>query len=595
MKIKKTSKVILKNIKFMIPLFLKKSPITLVFMLLAALSRSLFKIGGMIIPAMLIKELLGEKNIQTIVILVVITVIGGRLLSYIDRIVDSVVSYYARKMDFEIDKMLSDKIMTVDYFNLEDPQFIDMMNRAKKGMNEYSNGVYSFIYALQSIISSIITIFGVIGVVAYSKQYFVMALAFLAIISNALIQKIRANVNQEFRNSYVRYGRKLWYYVKSIAYFTRQKDLRLNDGKQLILDSTNDFAPKAYKLNEKNTIKSILLSSADDIIYYILIQFITLLTLGYNCIKKIIDIATFQMLFSSIGTLNGAVGNLIYSVNDYIKACEYQSDFIDLMKLESIFKNGNEKLENIDTIEFKNVSFKYPRTEKYILKNLNFKIDNKQKVSLVGLNGSGKTTIIKLLCRFYPLEEGEILVNGININDYEYQSYMSKISIVFQDFMIISFTVRSNVAIVDRNQEKLYDCLQRAQVLDKIQSLPDKENTYINKWFDKSGVTFSGGEMQKFAIARSLYKDSDFVVMDEPTSSLDPMSEAKIYYNYNEIVGKKLTLFISHRLSSCIFSDRIMVLDGEKIVEEGTHKELMQRKDGLYYKMFTSQAAYYNE
>ena len=173
MKIKKTSKVILKNIKFMIPLFLKKSPITLVFMLLAALSRSLFKIGGMIIPAMLIKELLGEKNIQTIVILVIITVIGGRLLSYIDRIVDSVVSYYARKMDFEIDKMLSDKIMTVDYFNLEDPQFIDMMNRAKKGMNEYSNGVYSFIYALQSIISSIITIFGVIGVVVYSKQYFV--------------------------------------------------------------------------------------------------------------------------------------------------------------------------------------------------------------------------------------------------------------------------------------------------------------------------------------------------------------------------------------------------------------------------------------
>jgi len=132
-------------------------------------------------------------------------------------------------------------------------------------------------------------------------------------------------------------------------------------------------------------------------------------------------------------------------------------------------------------------------------------------------------------------------------------------------------------------------------VFDKVDSLPEKEDTYINKWFDKRGVEFSGGEMQKFALARALYKDADLVILDEPTSALDPMSEAKIYYHFNEVVGKKLTLFISHRLSSCVFSDRILVLDGTKIVESGSHKELMGNKEGLYYKMFNSQAEFYKD
>lgn len=553
MKIKKTNKIILKNIKFMIPLFLKKSPLTLVYMLFSAIIQSIYSFMTMVIPSMIIKELLGDKNTTSLLVLVLVLVVGGRFLMLISQVFNNLISYSARKMDYEIDKMYNDKIMSVDYFNLEDPKFIDMINRAKKGMNDYSNGVYSFIYSLKFIIESIITIFSVIGVVIFSKQYFVMVMAFLSIVSNTIIQKIRVDAYQGFRNSHVRFGRRLWYYVKSMSSFNRQKDLRLNDGKKLILDCYNDFSPKAYKFNKEIGKKVSILNSIDTLIYYILIQFITLIALGYNCIRKIIDLSTFQLLFSSIKTLDSAVANLIYHVNDYVKACEYQADFIDLMKYESVFKNGVKKLEHIDTIEFKNVSFKYPRTEKYILKDISFKINNKEKISLVGLNGSGKTTIIKLLCRFYNVDEGEILVNGININEYDYKSYMDKISIVFQDFMIISYTVKSNVAIVDKNQEKLYDCLNRAQVLEKVQSLPNKENTYINKWFDKSGVEFSGGEMQKFAIARSLYKNSDFVVMDEPTSSLDPVSEAKIYYNFNEIVGRKLTLFISHRLSSCIF------------------------------------------
>ena len=225
--------------------------------------------------------------------------------------------------------------------------------------------------------------------------------------------------------------------------------------------------------------------------------------------------------------------------------------------------------------------------------NISFKIEDSQKVSLVGLNGAGKTTMIKLLCRFFELEEGEILVNGRNIKEYKYDEYMREIAVVFQDYKIISYTIKDNVSIDDDNKEKLYDCFKRSQVLDKVESLPKKENTYINKWFDPAGVEFSGGEMQKFAISRALYKDSSFVILDEPTSALDPVSEAEIYYHFNEVIGKKLTLFISHRLSSCIFSDKILVLDGAKIVEEGKHEDLIKNTDGLYSKMFNAQAKYY--
>lgn len=170
---------------------------------------------------------------------------------------------------------------------------------------------------------------------------------------------------------------------------------------------------------------------------------------------------------------------------------------------------------------------------------------------------------------------------------------MKKLAVVFQDFYIISFSIKSNIACIDNNQEKLYDCLKRAGAYDLVMGLDRKEYTYINKWFDKTGIEFSGGEKQKFAIARCLYKNGDFIVLDEPTSALDPMAEAEIYYHFNDIVGKKLTLFISHRLSSCIFSDRILVLDGAQIVESGTHKELMNNENGLYKKMFDSQAQYY--
>lgn len=606
MKISKRQLVI-KNFKYMFPLLLKKSPQTVVLMVVSALVNSIKSLFGVVMPAKIIEELTGARNADVLLLYVLIIVLGTLVLNALSTLFNNLLSYYSSKADFHIDEMLNNKVTKVDYHNIEDPQFIDLLNRAKKGMNQYSGGIYSFIYAFQNIVWSIFTISGVITIIFASRLYILFILSLFALISNNIIYRKIQNRNQEFRNYMVRFDRKLWYYNKNITSFRQQKELRLYDGKKLIKDTVAIENPKAFKEYNKLTNKLIQLNTVDSVVYYIITNLLTILVLGYSVINDHINIgnwtitwptvtiAAFSMLWQSINTFDSAMSQLIYSLNDYLKACEYQNDFIDLMNIESDFITGKEPINKIETIEFKNVSFKYPRTENYILKNVSFKIDSKDKVSLVGLNGAGKTTIIKLLCRFYKVEEGEILVNGRNINEYEYETYMKNLAIVFQDFKIISFNIKSNIAILDENKEKFDDVLKRAQVYDKVQSLPNKEYTYINKWFDKNGVEFSGGEMQKFAIARALYKESDLVILDEPTSALDPVAEAEIYYHFNEIVGRKLTIFISHRLSSCIFSDRIMVLDGSKIAEVGKHTELMKKENGLYRKMFEAQATYYQD
>lgn len=245
-------------------------------------------------------------------------------------------------------------------------------------------------------------------------------------------------------------------------------------------------------------------------------------------------------------------------------------------------------------IEFRNVSFRYPGSEVYALKNLDFRFKLGTKLAVVGMNGSGKTTMIKLLCRLYDPTEGEILLNGINIQKYDYDEYMSLFSVVFQDFQLFSFTLGENVAS-QRNydRDKAVQCLHQAGFAERLHELPQGLDTYLNQDFDKSGVTMSGGEGQKIALARALYKDAPFVILDEPTAALDPLAEYEIYTRFNDMVGDKTAVYISHRLSSCRFCDEIAVFHQGELVQYGTHGQLLSDLDGKYYELWNAQAQYY--
>lgn len=245
-------------------------------------------------------------------------------------------------------------------------------------------------------------------------------------------------------------------------------------------------------------------------------------------------------------------------------------------------------------VEFRNVSFKYPGSETWALRNVSMKFQIGKRLAIVGENGSGKTTFIKLLCRLYDPQEGEILLNGIDIRKYRYDDYMGIFSIVFQDFQLISQSLGSNVAgSIDYDPQRVKQALADAGFGPRLESLPKGLDTQLYKDYGEDGIEVSGGEAQKIAIARALYKDAPFIILDEPTAALDPMAEAEIYAKFNEISGDKTAIYISHRLSSCKFCDEILVFDRGSILQQGTHEALLEQASGKYAQLWNAQAQYY--
>lgn len=263
------------------------------------------------------------------------------------------------------------------------------------------------------------------------------------------------------------------------------------------------------------------------------------------------------------------------------------------IKLE---KNENKMCldKEIEAIEFVNLTFKYPKTEKPVLENISFKINKGDKISIVGINGAGKTTLIKLLCRLYQPTSGEILINGHNIFDYEYKTYIEKISAVFQDYKLFAFSLKENIiASQTCVEEEVSNCVNKVGLAEKIKQLPQGLNSFYGKSYDEQGIELSGGEIQKVAIARALYKKASLVILDEPTSALDPLAEADIYQNFNNLVLNKTAIYISHRMSSSVFCDKIIIIQEGHLIAYDTHHHLMQDENGLYYKLFISQAKNY--
>ena len=246
------------------------------------------------------------------------------------------------------------------------------------------------------------------------------------------------------------------------------------------------------------------------------------------------------------------------------------------------------------TIQMNHLSFHYPEQQEDVLKDINLSLHPGERVAIVGPNGSGKTTLVKLLCRLYNPSKGEILIGGTQIQEISMEQYRELISVVFQDYKLFSFQLGQNVsASMDVSENKAVDALQAAGFGERLKRLPDGLDTYLYKNFDERGVEISGGEAQKIAIARALYRDTPIVVLDEPTAALDPIAEAEVFEELGKIASHKTAVFISHRLSSCKFCDQIIVLDQGKVVQQGSHDTLIQDQEGLYYQLWMSQAKYY--
>ena len=323
----------------------------------------------------------------------------------------------------------------------------------------------------------------------------------------------------------------------------------------------------------------------------------------YVCLKAWAGAFAVGMATQYIGAVTALTGNvrgLLSDLSELRNNAVYLSLTFEFLDIPNAMYQGSLTTEKRSdrqyNVEFRDVSFKYPGSDNWALRHVSVKFKVGSRLAVVGENGSGKTTFIKLLCRLYDPQEGQILLNGIDIRKYNYRDYMDVFSVVFQDFQLLSQPLGANVAgSANYDRARVTQSLTDAGFGERLETLPDGLDTQLYRDFNGEGVMISGGEAQKIAIARALYKDSPFIILDEPTAALDPMAEAEIYAQFNEISGDKTAIYISHRLSSCKFCDEILVFHDGQIIQQGTHDGLAADESGKYHELWHAQAQYYTE
>lgn len=354
---------------------------------------------------------------------------------------------------------------------------------------------------------------------------------------------------------------------------------------------TEAFSLRRERVYAWNCVVDVLLQFARNGIAYVY-----LIGMALN---KGLSASEFLLYFTAFTGFSNWVTGLLSQFATLHKECMGLSTILEYIHLPEQFRfQGGKPIPKAERYELKleNVSFRYPGTEKDIIRHMNLTLHPGEKIAVVGLNGAGKTTLVKLLCGFYDPDEGRVLLNGIDIREFNRQEYYDLLSAVFQEMSVLDLTVAEQVAQTVENIDlsKVSDCLEKAGLRDKVEELPLGLQTHVGKMVYLDGVEFSGGETQRLMLARALYKDGPILVLDEPTAALDPLAENDIYQKYNEMTTGKTAIFISHRLASTRFCDRILFLQDGVIAEEGTHEQLLAM-NGEYAKLFQVQAQYYQE
>ncbi len=486
------------------------------------------------------------------------------------------------------------KCMELDYELLAEKETLELKDLAREFVSfRFNNTVWSFI----AVFSNVILLISAIVILAAINPL-VIAVTVGGIIINSVISAIFIKLNRPKDEELIKRQREINYFNGTASDFTYGKDIRIFDmggkiGKKIksAFIEINKIFKKKKTYSDFNGLITGFLQN--------LIQFSVYILLGYSVIFKDFSLGSFSLAIGTIGLLRSSLGQISSTLLSYSDSIRYIKYYLDFMGLENKFEKTEVRPLNIDkeddyTIEFNNVSFKYPGQSEYALNNFNVKIRKGEKISIVGENGAGKSTFIKLLMRLYDPVDGEILFNSVNIKEIKYNEYLSVFSSVFQDFQLFAFTMGENItSLTNADKTNITIAAEKASIHNRITELPEQYDTYLFKLFDENGVELSGGEQQKLAIARAYFKDNTFItVLDEPTSALDPRAEYLLYKQFNGLIGDKTAFYISHRLSSAKFCDKIIVIDSGMLKEYGTHQELMDL-NGLYAQMYLMQASYY--
>ena len=592
---KSTFDIAIKTIKYFFPIAWKAHKGFFFCGALSVIVTSLTPFVGIMLSPMIIDELMGERNIQKLVLYAAAIVLVEALSMLAASVISIVIEKYDEKYQNFFTVLMSKRVMELDFQHTEDKKALDQINLAREGMSWYSGGVVGIFQQVFSIAVNLSVIIGVMVIILTKSPLLFLITAILLII-NALIRSKENKIDIEFYSRLAKSNRIFSYLGWSLTDFRYGKDIRLYGAADMMAnkwDAYNDDQIKEWKWQADKHLPLNLLSVAAGAAR----DFGSYFYLGILAILGKITIGAFTQLLSASAVFNDNMNGLIYNVQEIIKRTNYAYEYVKFMDYPSAIEKGERHFDNAPhTIEFRNVGFTYPNTDVKVLEDVNITIKQGEHLSVVGLNGAGKTTFIKLLCRLYDPTEGEILLDGVNIKEYDYAEYMSLFSPVFQDFRLFSFTIKENIALNENcSDDELDKLIEQVGLSEKIASLENGTTTNLFKAFDENGIEPSGGEQQKIAIARALYKKAPVVILDEPTAALDPVAEYDIYRQFDTLVGEKTAIYISHRLSSCKFCDRIAVFSDGRIKEYGTHDELSVLNGGVYAEMFAAQAQYYKE
>lgn len=486
------------------------------------------------------------------------------------------------------------KLTTMDYKYTENAKFFEKNERALNAANNNEEGIEGVSNRLFQLPAKIIAIVGMF-VLAGTLNPWILLVLILHVFVTMWVSRMSHNYSYSKKEEEAKASRKINYYYRTTHDFSFGKDIRIYNFRDRILKNYQEEIKALTVLRGKIAGREYLLGFAG--IFTLLLTNVVMYGILIYQAYYGMPISSFTMYISTITTLMASMLELGTDVTFVINQGQYVGDFFRLMD-EALIDEGGSVTKPNETLEivFDHVSFRYPNTDINVFTDLNFTIHKGERLAIVGVNGAGKSTLVKLMTGLFEPTEGHIYINGTDIGNYRKKELYSLYSAVFQDVNILAFTLRENVACKSEHvdDERVKTALEKVGLWKKVESFEKGLDQMMLKVIDENGTDFSGGERQKLSIARGLYKDAPMVIMDEPTAALDALAEAEIYENFSSLVEGKTAVYISHRLASTRFCDKIALFDHDGLKEYGTHDELMERH-GSYYEMFTVQGKYYQE
>ncbi len=572
---------------------------------------------GIFLSALVIDELAGARDVARLQTLVLLALASGAAIALGSALLKKWDESAGAGLWMKVYQSFSEKMLELDFASLDRSRTSELLSTVLQSMQGGGWGIFRVLGSAEELLKSALTIVGGVSLTislfasrvadnayAYLNDPLVVAAVVAVMIAITFFAPMLQNKAGSYFARYAdshRLANRLFSFFGTLgshrAYATDMRIYR------------QDRVCRRHNNNKKDTFGSDglfahlargpmgLYAAAGAAVSVIF----TGVVYAFVCLKAAagaFGLGAVTQYVASITKVSGGLAGLVATLGDMRNNTPFLRLSYEFLDIPNEMYRGSLTVEKRRdrkyNVEFKNVSFKYPGSENFALKNVNIRFEIGRRLAVVGMNGSGKTTFIKLLCRLYDPTEGEILLNGIDIRKYDYREYMDIFSVVFQDFKLLALALGENVASGTRlDRERVRDCLDKAGFAERLETLPHGVDTYLYKDFTTDGVDVSGGEAQKIAIARALYKDAPFIILDEPTAALDPIAEAEIYEKFDRIAGDKTAIYISHRLSSCKFCDEIAVFDGGAVVQHGTHDALLADERGKYFELWHAQAQYY--